>query len=42
MNYYIIGSKYGTHQYHYDDVMPKLLAKGVITTGFYWKEELSA
>ncbi|MBD1584529.1 hypothetical protein [Pseudoalteromonas sp. S16_S37] len=41
MNYYIIGSKYGTHQQHYDDVMPKLLAKGVISTGFHWEEDLS-
>lgn len=34
MNYYIIGSKYGNQTDGFDDVLPSMLEKGVISTGF--------
>lgn len=34
INYYIIGSKYGSREDGYLDVLPDMLKKGVISTGF--------
>ncbi|MCG3823581.1 hypothetical protein [Photobacterium damselae] len=40
MNYYIIGSKYGNQSRGFDDILPLMLKKGVIATGFNWHEDM--
>ncbi|HCG9119347.1 TPA: hypothetical protein NJ598_003020 [Vibrio parahaemolyticus] len=40
MNYYIIGSKYGNQSSGFDDILPLMLKKGVIATGFNWHEDM--
>lgn len=40
MNYYIIGSKYGNQTEGFDDVLPLMLKKGVIATGFDSDEDM--
>lgn len=40
MDYYIIGSKYGNQTDGFDDVLPSMLEKGVISTGFASDEDM--
>lgn len=40
MDYYIIGSKYGNQAKGFDDILPPMLEKGVIATGFNWNENM--
>jgi len=40
MNYYIIGSKYGSQAEGFEDILPKMLDKGVIATGFNMYEDM--
>ena len=42
MDYYIIGSKYGNQAKGFDDILPPMLEKGVIATGFNWNEDMEA
>lgn len=40
MNHYIIGSKYGNQSDGFDDILPLMLKKSVIATGFNWHEDM--
>ncbi len=40
MDYYIIGSKYGNQAKGFDDILPSMIERGVISTGFNWNENM--